>query len=249
MKLATKFSLLATTLVITAVMAIGGFVAGQLRSESSLRIRQQGSELAAMTAHNGQYAVYTGNPAELERLLDSISENPDVTYATVFAADGIRLVSRSFREDREVPVFPLSTGGSADEKPRVYDARAEDRTVSELHVIAAVTSGAADLSGDPLDPLLGETMLGGATPNAVLGYVQLGLSDTRAQARLQQLILMILGFGFGLVVVGAGVAILAARRIGTASSSARDGSAPEGSTRSISTSAPASDGSVRRPKR
>ena len=193
--LAARLSAAAVALVGLTALGNAAFVTLRLQDQDHAALLERGRELAAVLAGGSQYAIYTSDPLELERIISAARANPDVLYVRIF--DGAFGVLASERTVESVSI-PRLRNGSKD-----Y-ARPQDGGIIDVLVPVENDPGMADLFFEPEG--------GDGTPSTV-GYVQLGLSDARVRARLHAFLVGVALFAGLFGVVGSLVTVLLARRI------------------------------------
>ena len=94
--LLAKLNLLTIGLIFLTAVAITAFHFSQQWRDEEQQRRLQGTSMLGVMAELAEYALYTGDKASLETLLDSLSSDPDVAYVAVQNDKGQLLVERRF---------------------------------------------------------------------------------------------------------------------------------------------------------
>jgi signal transduction histidine kinase/DNA-binding response OmpR family regulator len=202
MRLAPKLNLVITGLVAATGLAVSGWVAAHAQRESRERVRQHGAELARMIASNAQFAVYARDERAVRGELDGLTENPDVVYAAIRDARGRVLGERAYQPGVRLPDVDVAAAGSAE--LAVRDVSHLPEALSAIEVLAAIEPGDEAMAGDPLLA---------AAADETIGWVQIGLTDARAQERAMAFAVSTLGFTAALAATGVLLSLLLTRRI------------------------------------
>ena len=96
MGLLTKLNLLTVGLIFLTAVALSVLHFAQQWRDDKQQLRNQGATLLGVVAQLAEHGIATSDKAYLEQMLDSVSNNPDVAYASVFDGKGDMLVERSF---------------------------------------------------------------------------------------------------------------------------------------------------------
>jgi signal transduction histidine kinase/CheY-like chemotaxis protein/HPt (histidine-containing phosphotransfer) domain-containing protein len=205
--LAAKFNLIFISLLAVTVLAVGGLLAWRGFTADRQALARQGFELASMFAWNSQYAIFSRDVDELQRIVDRLGSNPDVDYARILDARGNALAQAIRRPGVRVPVVPAgqTVRSGAVSISEVPDSGDGGRRVDvQLPVRSAPEGGAGSLLG-LLEP--------GAQVPRVVGYLQLGVSDRRMRARLGDFFATTAVITLALALAGSVATLLLSRRI------------------------------------
>ncbi len=161
-----KLCLLMLALVAVAVASMAGFAARQQRLEARAELARTTLALARGIADRSHEALWTGDAAELERIVDALEFQPDLAYVQVFDRTGKPLVGRRF--DRTVAVArppgdSATRAGAVRSRSSVLGDGRE--RVDVFHPLRSMTENPAALA----------RLEAGVSVPRVLGYVQLGL--------------------------------------------------------------------------
>ena len=205
--LAAKFNLVFISLLAVTVLAVGGLLAWRGFAADRQALARQGFELASMFAWNSQYAIFSRDVDELQRIVDRLGSNPDVDYARILDARGTALAQVIRRPGVRVPDVPAkeTVRSGAVSISAVRDSGDGGRRVDvQLPVRSAPEGGAGSLLG-LLEP--------GAQVPRVVGYLQLGVSDRRMRARLGDFLATTAVITLALALAGSVATLLLSRRI------------------------------------
>ena len=190
--LRTKLNVLSIGLVILTATGIAGFVVYREITTRSQDLLNTGLTTAAMIAQNSEYAVYTENQDSLRRIVAGLRASPDIAYIAVLGKQNNILLEQAFGPPMAVPTA-LRSRRPASEEVAVQEVANQQDGSSYVDIIVPVVSRPVSSS----DPLFLESAAASG-PTAVIGYVQLGLSQVRLQHTLQQFVLVT---GFVVVIV------------------------------------------------
>jgi diguanylate cyclase (GGDEF)-like protein len=96
MGLMTKLNLLTVGLIFLTAVAISVFHFAQQWRDGEQQLRSQGAAMLGVIADLAEYGLYHSDKPYLEQMLNVVSNDPDVAYATVFDRNGRVLVERRF---------------------------------------------------------------------------------------------------------------------------------------------------------
>jgi signal transduction histidine kinase/DNA-binding response OmpR family regulator len=182
--LRNKLNLLSIGLVILTATGIAGFVVHREITTRSQDLLNTGLTTAAMIAQSSEYAVYTENQNSLRRIVAGLRASPDIAYIAVLGKQNNILLEQVFGAPIMVPTALRSRRPASGEVAVQEVANQQDGS-SYVDIIVPVVSRPVSSS----DPLFLESAAA-AGPTAVIGYVQLGLSQVRLQHTLQQFVLV-----------------------------------------------------------
>jgi signal transduction histidine kinase len=205
--LAAKFNLIFISLLAVTVLGVGGLLAWRGFAADREALAREGFELASMFAWNSQYAIFSRDVDELQRIVDRLGSNPDVDYARIVDARGIALAQAIRRPGVRVPVVPAreTVRSGAVSISLVRDSADGERLVDvQLPVRSAP-------EGEP-GSLLGALEPGEKVPR-VVGYLQVGVSDRRMRARLGDFFVHTAIITLALALAGSVATLLVSRRI------------------------------------
>jgi signal transduction histidine kinase len=205
--LAAKFNLFFITLLAVTVLGVGGLLAWRGLAADRQALVRGGFELASMFAWNSQYAIFSRDVDELQRIVDRLGSNPDVDYARILDSRGIALAQAIRRPGVRVPVAPAgeTVRSGAVSISEVRDSEDGERLVDlQLPVRSAPEGDSGSLLG-VLEP--------GEKVPRIVGYLQLGISDRRMQARLGDFFVTTAVITLALAMAGSVATLLLSRRI------------------------------------
>src|ERR1043165_555841 len=190
--LRNKLNVLSIGLVILTATGIAGFVVYREITTRSQDLLNTGLTTAAMMAQSSEYAVYTENQDSLRRIVAGLRASPDIAYIAVLGKQHNILLEQVFGAPITVPTT-LRSRQPASGEVMVEEVASQPDGSSYIDIIVPVVSRPV-LSSDPL--FLESSAASGQT--AVIGYVQLGLSQVRLQQSLHQFVLVT---GFVVIIV------------------------------------------------
>ena len=202
-----KLNLLSIGLIVLTAIGIATFVVHREITTRYQDLVNTGLATAAMIAQNSEYAVYTENQDAVRRVAGGLQALPDIAYAAVLGKEGQALLEETWGAKIAIPT------GSRTRLPAVGDVLFEEVAIESGHpsyidILVPVVSRPVSAA----DSLFIESNAG-AVPAAVIGYIQLGLSQERLQKNLQQFVL-ITGFVIVVVlVVGLSMSLILTRSI------------------------------------
>jgi signal transduction histidine kinase/DNA-binding response OmpR family regulator/HPt (histidine-containing phosphotransfer) domain-containing protein len=202
-----KLNLLSIGLVVLTAIGIATFVVHREITTRYQDLVNTGLTTAAMIAQNSEYAVYTENQDAVRRVVGGLQALPDIAYAAVLGKDRRALLEETWGAKIAIPTglrtrLPAA-GGLLFEEVAIQPGHP-----SYIDILVPVVSRPVSAA----DPLFLESNASSA-PAAVIGYIQLGLSQERLQKNLQQFVL-ITGFVIGVVlVVGLSMSLILTRSI------------------------------------
>jgi diguanylate cyclase (GGDEF)-like protein len=181
MGLLTKLNLLTVGLIFLTAVALSVLHFAQQWRDDKQQLRNQGATLLGVVAQLAEHGIATSDKAYLEQMLDSVSNNPDVAYASVFDGKRDILVERSFGAGVGKESLPPLTLPATPPKPgRVAD---RDVAIGGKHYLELIA------------PIAKPTVAANATDNGVAlpagtgaddppaGYLRLGMTQ-EVQRRL-----------------------------------------------------------------
>ena len=182
MGLRDKLTLLSIGLVVLTAIGIATFVVHREITTRYQDLVNTGLATAAMIAQNSEYAVYMENQEAVRRVVGGLQALPDIAYAAVLGKQQQTLFEETWGAKIAIPTAlrtrPLSAGDVLFEEVAI-----EPGHPSYIDILVPVVSRPAAVA----DPLFLESNAASA-PAAVIGYIQLGLSQERLQKNLQQFV-------------------------------------------------------------
>jgi HAMP domain-containing protein len=177
MGLLKKLNLLTVGLIFLTAAALSVFHFAQQWRDDEQQLRSQGATMLGVMAQLAEYGLATGDKTYLEQMLDSVSNDPDVAYASVFDSKGLLLVDRRFgpglaKEQLpplNVPQPPPTPGHVADHEVMLGGKR----YIELIAFVATPRVNAGVVVGDT-SPSSGPKAQADATP---AGYLRLGLTQ------------------------------------------------------------------------
>ncbi|HNJ19705.1 MAG TPA: response regulator [Nitrospira sp.] len=202
-----KLNLLSIGLVVLTAIGIATFVVHREITTRYHDLVNTGLTTAAMIAQNSEYAVYTENQDAVRRAVGGLHALPDIAYAAVLGKERLPILEETWGANIAIPTA-LRTRLLA-----AGDALFEEVAIQQGHpayidILVPVVSRPAAAA----DPLFLESNAS-SPPGAVIGYIQLGLSQERLRKNLQEFVL-ITGLVIGVVLlVGLCMSLILTRSI------------------------------------
>jgi len=204
--LATKFNMLAISLILTTSVGISFFLVRLEIKSSYQELLNHGETIADTTSKNCELGVYTEDQASLLPAIESLSGNADILYASVLSRQGKMLVYRSFQDLAKMPDMPFEdvqgTGGMRYRE--VVNAQDNKRFIEIVYPVYGSGGGLAD-------ELLGGGKAG--SQQAVIGYLRLGMAQESVRKRIRELLASTALFTGGFVLLSSLLTIYLSRRI------------------------------------
>ena len=202
-----KLNLLSIGLVVLTAIGIATFVVHREITTRYHDLVNTGLTTAAMIAQNSEYAVYTENQDAVRRAVGGLHALPDIAYAAVLGKERLPILEETWGANIAIPTAlrtRLLTAG---------DVLFEEVSIQPGHpayidILVPVVSRPTAAA----DPLFLESNAS-SPPGAVIGYIQLGLSQERLRKNLQEFVL-ITGLVIGVVLlVGLCMSLILTRSI------------------------------------
>ena len=202
-----KLNLLSIGLVVLTAIGIATFVVHREITTRHQDLVNTGLTTAAMIAQNSEYAVYTENQDAVRRVIGGLQALPDIAYAAVLGKERQALLEETWGAKIAIPT------GLRTRLPAAGDVLFEEVAIQPGHpsyidILVPVVSRPVSAA----DPLFLESNAA-AAPAAVIGYIQLGLSQERLQKNLQQFVLITGGVIGVVLVVGLAMSLILTRSI------------------------------------
>ncbi|MCE3225291.1 MAG: putative Hybrid histidine kinase, partial [Nitrospira sp.] len=202
-----KLNLLSIGLVILTATGIAVFVVHREITTRYQELVNTGLTTAAMIAQNSEYAVYTENPDSLRRIVAGLQALPDLAYVAVLGKQNQLLLEEVLGHPLSLPTT-LRSRPPASGQVLFAEVDLQKGQASYVDILVPVVSRPVSSS----DPLFLESNTASA-PTAVIGYVQLGLSQEGLRKNLQQFV-MATGLVVGVaLVLGLSLTLILTRSI------------------------------------
>jgi PAS domain S-box-containing protein len=204
--LTTKFNVLSLSLILATAFALGLLVVQQKTDSSYRDLIQRGTTTASMVAQNIEYSLYTESQEGLHRIIDSVKIDPDVAYVVVFAA-GRKALATSTTEPgliSQVSTFP--SWASNETIVRTFIDQSDHSPYVDILVPVYIRTkpGANDLFLDT-----GQDR----NKSLVLGYVRLGLGQTRVDRELRNFLAWVSVVVAVILLIGLTITVVLSNRI------------------------------------
>ena len=202
-----KLNLLSIGLVVLTAIGIATFVVHREITTRYHDLVNTGLTTAAMIAQNSEYAVYTENQDAVRRAVGGLHALPDIAYAAVLGKERQPLLEETWGANIAIPTA-LRTRLLAAGDVLFEEVAIQQGHPAYIDILVPVVSRPTAAA----DPLFLESSAA-STPSAVIGYIQLGLSQERLRKNLQEFVL-ITGLVIGVVLlVGLCMSLILTRSI------------------------------------
>jgi signal transduction histidine kinase/DNA-binding response OmpR family regulator len=176
--LITKFNLLTISLILLTAMGIA-FVQVQREKTASYETLLHRARLTVgMVAQNSEYAIYTEDNTSLQKIVDSLSVDPDIAYVAILNKDKQVLIDKVASSSIDIPPFPYETPG-LDTTTLTRDVVNPGNRQTYIDLSAPVittTNTNSALFPEEISPVQDQR---------IIGYIQLGLSQENMQKNIQ----------------------------------------------------------------
>jgi len=209
MGLLTKLNLLTVGLIFLTAVALSVLHFAQQWREDKQALRSQGNTTLGVIAQLAEHGIATADRPYLEQMLDSVGNNPDVAYATVFDGKyrviGERRFGAGLAKEKLSPLDPPpapSATGRAVER----DVTIGDRRYVELILPVVASRSAAGGSGAAATP-------GAGADAAPIGYIRLGMTQDVQRRMFREQMVGAIAVVLALLIVAILATLLLTRRL------------------------------------
>ena len=212
MGLLTKLNLLTVGLIFLTAVALSVFHFAQQWRDDEQQLRNRGGTMLGVMAQLAEYGLQTSDKAYLEQMLDSVSNDADVAYASVFNSKHGVLVERRFgpglAKEPLPPLLlePLPTPGHVAN----HEVTIGSRRYIELVAVVARPRVAAGATAGEL------TVLPGSAPQAAnppAGYLRLGMTQDVQRRIFREQMVGAIAVVLALLVIAILATLLLTRRL------------------------------------
>ena len=203
MSLSAKFSMLTISLILTTSVGVCLFMVQTELKTYYEELLNHGITIAETASQNCELGIYTEDRSALDQVVQGLSKNQDIVYASVLNSNGAVLASSVFTSSRDVPSEPFINVRNA---TRVTHEDVTSGSDQFIEILYPVESSAGALA----DPLL---QTEGAHEQKIIGHLRLGLSQQGLRKRIRNLLASAAVFTTFLVMLGSLLTIYFARRI------------------------------------
>jgi diguanylate cyclase (GGDEF)-like protein len=214
--LLTKLNLLTVGLIFLTALAISGWFHWQQYQDEEAALRAQGGNVLLMLAEASGHGLSTGDRASLDAILERLSVDTGVAYASILDARLQPLAERIVgRQAGKAPLAGLETTRQL--APGVVSAF--DRSIAGaryIELVTPVTAGAVPPAPSPAQGAAGAAPEAGAAAAAgadTLGYVRVGMSFERQRAQMRAQLAGTLSVVGLLTLIAIGATLLITRRL------------------------------------
>lgn len=204
LKLGAKFNLMTIGLILVTAVVVGGYLVKGGIEQRRHAMEMYGRSIITIIAQNSEYALYTENQSALQKLAESLINDPDVAYVTVYNGEKQLLLNRSEANLHAPLVFP-QVNLTQEEMPYAVQIKDEFDEQKYLDLIMPVYS-LTDKEITSLFP-------GEDYDNRPLGYVRIGMTYSNLNEDIVALIYRVSLFTLGVVIVGVSLTLFATRKI------------------------------------
>ncbi|ODT44789.1 MAG: hypothetical protein ABS70_04665 [Nitrospira sp. SCN 59-13] len=202
-----KLNLLSIGLVVLTAIGVATFVVHREITTRYQDLVNTGLTTAAMIAQNSEYAVYTENQDAVRRVVGGLRALPDVAYAAVLGKERQPLLEETWGAKIVIPTA-LRTRMLGAGDVLFEEIAIQPGYPAYINILVPVVTRPAAAT----DPLFLESNAA-SVPGAVIGYIQLGLSQERLRKNLHEFVL-ITGLVIGVVLlVGLSMSLILTRSI------------------------------------
>ncbi len=205
--LATKFILLTGSLILITSLIITIFVIRNQIKHVYNELLDYGRSIAAMVAQNSEYGIYTEDRKTLEQIVENTGRNSDIVYVAVLNDTKRVLIEKIINVSVQIPTTLRNKDSQETEKVLYEDFVNKQDGYRYIDIIAPVVSFTRKDNTGVL--LYDETDI----KPKVIGYVQIGLSQSRLRQQVRQFLLSTVLFTSLLVLAGIAMTVLLTRRI------------------------------------
>ena len=206
LSISTKFNLLSVLLILLTATGIAVFVLHHEIDTTYKQLINQGRGVAAMVAENSEYGIYTRNPEELTRLVESVSVYDDVAYISITDTKHAAIIEKGFMPGVSVPPVQHSAALAAERGSRVAEAVNPGDGLPYISILVPVLTQTTD-DLQPFDI----NSSGTDTASEPIGHVQVGISLSAMRQKASQFLADIIGVS-GAAAVLSGILFLAVSR-------------------------------------
>ena len=209
MGLLTKLNLLTVGLIFLTAVALSVLHFAQQWREDKQALRSQGNTTLGVIAQLAEHGIATADRPYLEQMLDSVGNNPDVAYATVFDGKYRVISERRFAaglakeklSPLDPPPAPSATGRAVER-----DVTIGDRRYVELILPVVASRSAAGGSGAAATP-------GAGADAAPIGYIRLGMTQDVQRRMFREQMVGAIAVVLALLIVAILATLLLTRRL------------------------------------
>ena len=184
LSLATKFYTLTILLVLASSTIIASYVIHNEVTHSFKELVDHGMSTAVMVSQNSEYGIYTEDVEAIQKVVQSLAGNPDIAYVSILNAGKQELCFGNFESGVTIPT---SYRDKTFEHPDdiYFEKFVSDKNGKRYIDIMTPVIGA-------YGPVSVENME--AKEPALIGYVQLGLSQQGLHSRLHNYLVSLATF-------------------------------------------------------
>ncbi len=186
--IASKFNVLTIFLIVLTALLTGGYIIRQHQISAFKNFTAHGEEIAIMLSKNLDYGIYTENKEVIEQSLQSLEDNKDIAYIVVYNKDRKILTEKKYGLSK----LPFLTEESSSIEQTSTSEYNDPKGKSYINIVTPVRIKAGMPSSN-LDQDFTTTQPKSNSPE-IIGYVQLGISQSSIYKNSRQFALETLMF-------------------------------------------------------
>jgi len=210
MGLLTKLNLLTVGLIFLTAVALSVMHFAQQWREDKQELRSQGNTMLGVIAQLAEHGIDTSDRPFLEQMLDSVGNNPDVAYASVFDSNRAVIGERRFGtglSKEKLPPLDPSPAASANGRAVERDVTIGDKRYIEFVVPVTKSRSPASASVD-----VAPRGAPGADAGPI-GYIRLGMTQDVQRRMFREQMVGAITVVLALLIVAILATLLLTRRL------------------------------------
>lgn len=206
LRLTTKFNILTITLILITAAGICTFIVRSQISHSYNNLVRHGLSITAIIAQNCEYGIYTEDKEYIWQVAKSLVVDDDIAYVCFYKRKQ-KLICKSFKYEIAMPELNHYRNSLHSLKIRNEEFINEKDGLRYIDIFAPIVSIVNTRSTQAFE----DNMRG--THKKIIGYMQLGLTQSGLHKRVHRIIVSTMVFTFVCVIVGVAVTIFLTKRI------------------------------------
>ncbi len=207
LRLVAKFNILTLAWILTTSLSIGVFVIHNEIRNNYRELVGHGASIAAMTAQNSEYGLYTENQEALQRIVESVSVHSEIVSVRVLNQEKTPLVEKVTNSQLRIPSSLSYTPVKRGQNVLFADFFAEKDSASYTAILAPVVANSVNTTAELFLPFER------AKTAQTIGYIQLALSHQGLINRKWEFLISIGAFTFLLILIGITITVIVTRRL------------------------------------
>lgn len=206
--IASKFNILTIFLIMLTAIMTGGYIIWQHQISAFKNFTEHGEEIANMLSKDIVYGVYTENQDAIAQSLQSLEDNKDIAYILVYNKWGQAITQKN---QFNLSKLPLLTENDSKLTHALTNEYTDPKGKRYINIIAPVHVRA----GMPGNNLEQDFTTSNPTPDKpeVIGYIQLGISQSSIYKNSKLFILETLMIAPITIILGIFLTLWQTRRI------------------------------------